>query len=734
EIINNFTDNEFYFSGNMLGKYPGQPNYKPRSESGISVYNLAMLNVDGNNVFRNLEYGIKAKKSGMSINNKNSFIIDDITSAMNRYTNYGIYMEESNSNVVINDNDFNGNTCSVMCYNGMNNLLDIVENRFVMHSDIEMYIGPRIVVRNNKGGNFSVEKKNIFDVNISSFSFAISFSDNSHHKIHIDDNIFNFKFNSAGTSHVIDFQRNYFDQNYSEDLTSPLVSNNRFNMDRSNSITIYNSPGMVLVNNNFYTNTANPGYGHLIDILNSDDGFFRDNTAHDMTDLFRASSSVNNTFCCNTSNIFGRTFLFTNGGEQFSSLYANKIKTLELKHGSTIGVQPSRGNIWNPQQSSAQITEFEANQTYISKNQFIVDPVQIGHKPLDIYPSLWGSQWFRTTGTSKSCEEYQECNIDNPGGNGGGDADISDDKVNEVAVNYVRTCKHNATGLNPYKELSEWENAMYMYKFQYKYPLIDWESKIDSVQLLEGVNECNGEILQEVIDWYLIQEDIRNIYEMTDSAIIEINNAHQVIRENALEITDWHINNPDPSVVIQPVLYYQNITSAVSRIEGINANLKLSSQARAVNILGRLANLSSRYPFLTELKKVREIEMRIIINGAKNISENEWKDLLRIAKLCPLDYGSVVYEAWGILDSHGLGTDEISIENNCARTIKPRSMQTDITNLNIFPNPSNGNVVIGWGNQEADQILVYDFTGKEIMRSKLVNISEKINLDFSDNN
>jgi hypothetical protein len=345
-----------------------------------------------------------------------------------------------------------------------------------------------------------------------------------------------------------------------------------------------------------------------------------------------------------------------------------------------------------------------------------------------ITPQIWASQWFPLTGISKVCEAYTQCDLvigeeGENGGNNDGDT-ISKEKVIEVVDNFVMTCKYNSTNQNLYKDLSDWDNSMYMYDFQYRYPQINWMNKIDSVSLVVGATGCKEKITDDVVDWYILQKEKDNVFTRTETEEDMVFNIHQSIASNVESVLNWHYQNPDSLVGTRIYPYHQNIAIKMDSIEDVNNAINLRSLQLAQAVVDELDRLQSRYSFLVETKKVWTLEMKSVISGLGSITPQEWADIQRIAGLCPLEYGSVVYDAWSLLDVGGKEPQELDFDLNCAQNLLPRS--TEVLNSgSIYPNPTEGIININFQHDQFDAVMVYNAMGEEVFNLRLQE-NEKI--------
>ena len=126
------------------------------------------------------------------------------------------------------------------------------------------------------------------------------------------------------------------------------------------------------------------------------------------------------------------------------------------------------------------------------------------------------------------------------------------------------------------------------------------------------------------------------------------------------------------------------------------------------------------------------VSMKIIISGKESITQEELDDLQRIAGLCPLEYGKVVYEAWGLLEILGIKLDEITIENNCSNELQPRSADKNKSmQFAIYPNPTDGMIYLTIGDNIADEMIIFNSMGEKITTKNVNTGKNNFVIDMS---
>lgn len=117
------------------------------------------------------------------------------------------------------------------------------------------------------------------------------------------------------------------------------------------------------------------------------------------------------------------------------------------------------------------------------------------------------------------------------------------------------------------------------------------------------------------------------------------------------------------------------------------------------------------------------------------VTANQIQDLANLAWMCPFTEGLAVFQARGLVHNW----DDSTFYYNACEINAPQSGSNRLANVNetqevlssqiaVFPNPSNGNLVVNTNVKECI-FEVFDLIGKKVFSKKLIEGESK--LDFS---
>jgi len=734
-----FSDCVFEGTRNLKPPYNLQPAWNNRSFAGIEANNIPLMRVwgtqEGKSVFKNLEYGIKTYNCGFDIN-FTTFEITDISSSQNGYRNYGIYEEAPLYSNSINNTFNNLNSC-IFSTSGTNNGMLITDNKFNINNiyssltdPSNLYLHTVLDFRDSKNSNISISSNNEFNFSGTSVR-AIMVDRVNFLNLQIDENIFNVNTTS---------QNNFFDI-YSSSSSSGgygLIRENEFNISQAR----YNS-GFInsfLSNKLVYLNNQIKGEGLYFSARGSSNLFFKSNTQSNTvkTWFFRDFNNTGNRYCCNMGSGIQSHFSFENGGNTNSKLIGNSLRGFDLRDGTIIGEQRNHGNIFrNDGSSYATIIDFVPNPLYIERNRFIVDPMQIGHKPSNITPTQWGADWFRTIGTSNSCGGYSLCDSD--------DLEIpiidpdepplhliwNEEDAEDLVINYLSAHVIFQDENYPNRKRHEWENHINFYKKVRSNSHIDWEYIIntvrDSLALVDSFTNSFD-------DWIEVMILRNNSLNMSDFEINQIKTLHKNISNLSLEMKglyEQNVTRPLSENFKEELLAKYNLLYQYrDALLGINHEVELRNSTSLSDLSEKIELLDADLPFQIELKNIYILDTKVKSDGLHSLSESDKSEIERIANLCTLEYGHAVYIAYDLWQSLFPTDLPIDFNHNCNNSIEHRTQIKD-RHSKVMPNPTTGLVTFEIGNIAPDKLEIYNSLGQLVYREKINPDVNRFEVDLS---
>jgi PKD repeat protein len=728
--FNNFTDCRFENTGAMLPPYAGQPSWASRMHAGIEGNNVTLVRVTGTegnsrSLFRNLSHGIKTFRSGVAVENSR-FEIDDITSKQNSYYSYGIFEDKPNSFSVIFRNNFSSVNSCIYSSEGTMNGLQISNNILNLNSSFAQCHGIGIYSSNNI--NISISQINTFNIN-NEGGRAISVNTCNYNNLNIDENIFNVE-TSLGSQDLISIQNN-------TPLGSEgLIRENEFYLSKMRDIYITNSPKIVLLKNTYFYESARNLIG------NSPNVFVKGNinSITGKTSWINISESQKVKICCNESNSpTGPSLVYTGGGNLDNKIVGNSINYFYLYNGTIAGLQPSHGNVFDPSGSQASINFYVPDIPYYQANRFRVDNTQIGNRPTWINEPWMIDEFFPLDGVSGGCGSYSSCNSDvfdlpviDP------DSiplarmaqTITDDEADLTLTNYVNADRVFNNEQYPYRHRHIWENHYHLYQQVQKHPSIDWHSKLNS---LEAGNILNENLTQGMIDWADVEQKRAKLYEMSEIQWEMYHQNQKVLKDVGVSIKNWYTDTnqeKDPNTL---TALHNQLNDAYQNIKEIGIEINSRVQEAMVSLSSDIVALDESLPFIAERKKVWQIDAIRIQSGIESITNAEWEEIERIAALCPLEYGSAVYEAHGLLMTKGVADSSYDFEQNCISFAENRSKSAiQDESIEVFPNPTTGLIHINFANNNlADKFILSNLLGQKIYEYTIPENQTQIDLDLS---
>jgi hypothetical protein len=307
--------------------------------------------------------------------------------------------------------------------------------------------------------------------------------------------------------------------------------------------------------------------------------------------------------------------------------------------------------------------------------------------------------------------------------------DLQENEANLLLTNYFNSKRVFENENHPYRSRHTWENHYHLYHNMIKNPQILWNSKIASMQPAFLLSD---HITPSMMRWHEAETKRSYLYKLTDSQVTTLLENQKVMKNCNLLIKKWLINSSPEKDEAQLLGYINKFNAARQVILELNAQVKNRVQESTAVLSRNINALDDELDFLAERKKVWQIEIKLFQNGIETISDQDWNDLSRIAALCPLKYGSAVFEAYGLLILNQIGAVYPEANNNCDQLESENRSKSslNINEISVSPNPSSG-LIHFTGLKNACDITITNLIGETIFNSSSNGSQNQMDVDLS---
>jgi hypothetical protein len=733
--------------------------YKPKSITGIYTSGVSYLSVglpyNNFNSFTNLDFGIQAKNTNLTVENcKFSNILERIS---NSNTGIGIEAAEESK---IEQTGFGGNFYNNPSFeNVTNGIIGESSFLFLKENNMSKVANTGIVLNHaidGPGGFNHLENNTIVTNNL-----GISMNYNDVKLKATNNQIYNFKdknvFGIYGSStsntspKVYDLQGNYVQ--IKSDPTSPntfgagILLNNTFSPNiQSNTIQVNNWTLTPPLPADFYPNGF---YPYIYGILenNNQSATFCSNIVNGVYNNqgwgLKSESSTGNKYDCNAFNNIGKGMTFMGNCVTNVGLVANNIvdndfgyhtHALYLQANGTntaqIGKQLHTGNDWT-NLGYGNWAAFYQNATPQDQlnNTFQINNWDnaLGHTD----PFAWFSQSQATDMTCQNpCQDnqvYRETNetsnyADNSASNRGPDLIFGDGFYKDVITGQDNL--ENFSGAyqwmirrNIYREIVKAYNSEFPEEYK-NFMVTQNSTSVGVFQDFEvnlgRLGQNNPDLVQSLLN---IETDIAN-----ESDIAK----HENEQFNALT-QDEQVN----------FLATQSPTNTLSELWNKRyvflQELKNAKKAEAQFLLDRNNELPVEKDFERYEQQINALYLNMVIADKYKLSTDDSTKVDFIASVCPFEGGFAVYKARNL---YTLIYNRYKPEwFECKEEIQPRNIdakedsENNALQFTLYPNPSKGDFYIHVNSEDKNSynFRLLDATGQVIFEKKSITSHEKIN-------
>lgn len=189
-------------------------------------------------------------------------------------------------------------------------------------------------------------------------------------------------------------------------------------------------------------------------------------------------------------------------------------------------------------------------------------------------------------------------------------------------------------------------------------------------------------------------------------------------------------SNYQTLISVNEAIAVQDYQTAQSINSGMTTNNTIEEYQKRVNEL-LLKYLSYQSPVNTTLSLIP------ILHTYSALNEEEIAELKTIANSCLDQYGNVVTQARVLVNN--VSNTLVEFDENCNPEYNQRKGNTnkatvtlnDRIKSNVLPNPNNGNFILQYdlGKYSNADLMIYDITGKLMLKESLTNTEKQINMN-----
>jgi hypothetical protein len=444
--------------------------------------------------------------------------------------------------------------------------------------------------------------------------------------------------------------------------------------------------------------------------------------------LFMQTSSTNN-FCCNTiahtyTGLEARGLNNIEGNLRGTSFNRHNTGLYIRFNDSSVGLQDHVGTIWN---NFLPIAAKNDNNSFIhyKNNPFLIEKV-IVIPPLPpltfptIFPDLVlvstpigivNSTWFVEDNSKNSivCNSKSNC----------GFPPLLKPNFNDTEFAFLKS----ENPKDEFGELGTWQLSRSLYAKISANPAL-LEGNELAVMFFEQSKNSN------ISTFVGIDEGLSYVRSYQSTELDEIEK--QVEDKNKeIVIIDTQLATTEKKEVL--LKEREIIINALDKVK-INLNLVIMSDVSTKkellqDLLERNGNINSEFENELNIKTLNEAMINFALSN--NLTPDLIEKLEKVANQCDLTGGEAVQTARAFLEiqmphKYGFGR-----ENQCGTTFYSKQQKSNNSiDAKIYPNPSDGNVILDKGQLTIDQIELYSINGHLIERLIISDQFTPINISY----
>jgi hypothetical protein len=413
------------------------------------------------------------------------------------------------------------------------------------------------------------------------------------------------------------------------------------------------------------------------------------------------SNSPYNYFSCNSTNGKYGLWIDPNSDMQYinRNLFNDELVNLQVR--SQIGPQPYRGNEFNGSGIANELLG-----PLVLDNQFKVATDGLPYTPMN---HAGGSNWFdidEDDGEDISCLGQIGpgwFNDDNPNLFTGDDPDWICRYLNRL--NDSRSVDPNSYFINYYHLL----NFFILHIDENDWPqCITTEINTNTAcGIRELVNIEKLILSQNSLNLnQSVEEYFDGINDFVDSELSELS-LDQIDTAYYMPILESYFEGGQEGQETNTSSSIEWIDPTINMVEEINCNEYIASIYKQILVF--------------RLRTIKD----------DSFTAGDYREINKIANLCPHEYGSPV--DWARAFLQGTEYDHFDLFEDCDETERGNERSTELTEISIYPNPSPGEFIFKLNSINTGNIRIFNQMG-EIVKSTLIEDSDEQLINISDMN
>ena len=133
------------------------------------------------------------------------------------------------------------------------------------------------------------------------------------------------------------------------------------------------------------------------------------------------------------------------------------------------------------------------------------------------------------------------------------------------------------------------------------------------------------------------------------------------------------------------------------------------------------------------LKKVNKVQINQLLAKGNKLSNEDIALLESVAYQCDMQGGEAVQTARAMLTWFDMKKYHFKRENGCQTEIYTKSQKSNSSDIRIYPNPSDGNIVVDCGSLTTTQLNIFDVNGKVVLSQNINDKRTPINISHLSN-
>ena len=510
-----------------------------------------------------------------------------------------------------------------------------------------------------------------------------------------------------------------------------LIENNKINLNKAlYGILVTDSENTSIRNNQDITMQGNSSSGFVdgINLTNSEFCSVIQNNVKGVallpaTNGIFIQNSSDNTFCCNNLdntntgvevraiNNNENTFFTTTFGEHSKGLWLRQFSPNDPE--PIIGGQAHSGNKWEGKMKiGAQNDAFDFKK--IDNLPFLMEDL-VGVQPLShpiiLTPNAPGADWFKQAdGTSIICNNTGSCFSMKP---------PPDNKVDRLVLD-----EETSASLN---EITKWQLSKNLYaKLSANPSLINSENAIsDFYEQTNGTAIANFVGIAEGLSY---TKSYKTAAHTTIEKEIKANETALIAIEKKIATSE-----ENEALLEERNAIYEAIAALSAKVSEEIALVQNDKIEMLQTLKQRNDAIFTGAIYEENLKKVNKVQINQLLAKGNKLSNEDIALLESVAYQCDMQGGEAVQTARAMLTWFDMKKYHFKRENGCQTEIYTKSQKSNSSDIRIYPNPSDGNIVVDCGSLTTTQLNIFDVNGKVVLSQNINDKRTPINISHLSN-